>query len=230
MNALKLKKLVPLAALTAMFGVGGMSTAHAAQLVYNLTTTFSGETPDNTYTATFDDSCGPDCVTLTMSVSGSSTTEFIDGSGTQFGWGFNFNTAKDVTDLNFTYMSGNDADSILQGTNSYKADGDGNFDFLFQWSDPANRLVAGQTSVYEISLTGLTLSDFDFSSECTVGCGTGSYFSAAHVQGIPRGEGSGWIGDGDGGGEEEELPEPSMALLIGAGLLGLWATRRRQTV
>jgi hypothetical protein len=35
-------------------------------------------------------------------------------------------------------------------------------------------------------------------------------------------------GPGGGGGGEEELPEPGMAFLLGSGLLGLWAMRRRK--
>ena len=73
-------------------------------------------------------------------------------------------------------------------------------------------------------ITGLTVSDFDFSS--VNGGGEGHYVTAAHIQGIPLPTGgttSTWVGNGGGG----EVPEPSTMLLLGSGLIGLVGLRRK---
>lgn len=223
-----------LAAAATMAGM--LSSAHGAVIEIDLTTTFSGTAPSNTYTATFNDTaCGANCVQLTMSTSGSSTTEFIDGVGT-FGWGFNFDPTKNLASLVFTSVSGNNADAIQTGADAFKADGDGLFDILFAWDpDPASRFSLGNDStVYNITgITGLTVADFNFLSADASGNGT-HWTSAAHVQGIPTGEGSGWIGgtcSGDcGGGPPQRIPEPESLSLLGLGLIGLAAGRRRRTI
>lgn len=230
----RIKKRLALAVLLATFGAGGAGSAQATALVVDMDFLFSGSDPAGTYTATFDDTlCGPDCVRLTMSSSGASG-EFIDGSGSgKFGWGFNLDPALDATQLAFTFISGNDADNIATGSNDFKADGDGFYDIVFSW-DPntTDRFDNGTTVIYDIKMTGLDALDFNFTSACPQSsCGTGTYRSAAHIQGLAGGL-SGWLGDTPPPDEPpppppETIPEPGALLLVGSGLLGLWAARRR---
>ena len=201
----------------------------ADTLTYNLNYVFSGQTPSGPspwLTATFTDT-GLNTVRLTMDASGLSGSEFVDGKGNDKGWFFNLDPTKDPTKLTFVFVSGNDANSIVTGTNAFKADGDGSYDILFQWDPkPEDRLIEGQTAVCDItsSEAGLLASWFDYLSEPSPGSGF-LFHSAAHVQGIgPGGEDSGWIGDRNGG----KIPEPSTLLLIGSGLLGLALCARKR--
>lgn len=203
------------------------SLSWADVLIFELNYEFSGGTPPSGLppwlTATFDDSVGPDKVRLTMSASGLTDPEFVDGQG----WLFNLNPALNPTALSFSYISGNDADSIFKEVNAFKADGDGYFDIQFSWDPkPDSRLTAGQTVVYDISgITGLVASDFNFYSYPSGGAGI--YHTAAHVQGIGPDDLSGWIGDGVGA-PPQKVPEPTTLLLIGSGLgfLAGYAKRR----
>lgn len=217
--------------------LGGTGLPAQAIITYNLDEEFSGgDTPVGTFTATFDDAgCvgDPDgCVRLTMSTtSGGNAGEFINGGSNQFGWGFNLDPSLDPDDLAFAFVGGNnDADSISTGTNAFQADGDGLFDILFGWNaNVGSRLVVGESAVYDITLTGLTEQSFNFSS--VEGGGNGTFFSAAHVQGIgPDNEGSGFIGDGDGPGPgpgPTPIPEPGMLLILGTALAAAAFAGRR---
>ncbi|MCH8269628.1 MAG: hypothetical protein IH985_00260 [Planctomycetes bacterium] len=118
-----------------------------------------------------------------------------------------------------SYETGTEADDGVFGKASnplmdtfYKADGDGFFDYRFNWS--ANTFGGVQSVVYKF--TGMTASWFNFVSE--PGGGQGRYFAVAKVQGIGAGGDSGWIG---------YIPLPSAAGMAFMGLLGLGCVRRR---
>jgi hypothetical protein len=198
-------------------------SATAGMLTIELDEEFSGASePAGTapwLTAEFNDGGGMGSVTLTLT-SHLTDVEFVSG------WYFNLDPDPDLDpdDLAFAHVSGPAASSIDTGSDGFKADGDGFFDFVFNWSNGA--FGAGDETVYTISgIASLTALSFDFGS---VGGNNGSFWSAAHVQGIgDDGQDSGWIGgqgtDGGGGGI---IPEPSSMTLCAFAMLSLAGYRR----
>jgi hypothetical protein len=169
-----------------------------------------------------------------MSASNLVGGEYIDD------WLFNFDPNLNPTLLSFAFVGGSagSANNENTGVNDFQADGDGKFDIEFDFPPPPgdfpSKFSAGETSVYDITyISPITVSSFDFGS--VNGGGNGTYKSAAHVQGIfdpdpakPRDntDGSGWIGPGNGTGQE--VPEPAALLLLGGGLIGLAIYGRRK--
>ncbi|MDJ0786789.1 MAG: PEP-CTERM sorting domain-containing protein [Myxococcota bacterium] len=196
------------------------SGATAATLTFELDFEFSGATePAGTapwVTLTFDDSVGTaNDVRLTIANVGITGSEFVSGVYV------NFNTALDPTALTITAVDDSaSSPSISQGTNAFKADGDGFFDVLFDFPPPPGsgsaKFTAGESVVFDFSFPSpIDVSDFDFDS--APGGGNGSYRAAAHVQGI--GSESGWIGNASG------VPEPATGVLL---LLAACALRLRR--
>jgi hypothetical protein len=147
------------------------------------------------------------------------------GGPVHWGWGFNFNPAKDVTDLVFLLVSGNGADKIEKSADEYKPDGLASvFDILMGWSNTES-FSGSDTAVYDISLTGggLVEADFDFFSNPIVEGNEGVFRSAAHVQNIssPLAD-STWIGDFDGDGR---MPEPA-SVIVWAALCAIMLVHR----
>ena len=191
-------------------------SSKADTLTFNPRFVFSGTSPTGSppwLTATFSSNT-PGTVTLTMSSSFKDTGEFVTE------WDFNLNPALNPASLSIIYNSGPTA-SVSKGTNAFFADGDGYFDieFLFPTDPQGSRFSDSKTSVYTIIGDSITASSFNYLSY--INGGEGVYHTGAHIQGIPSGEGSGWIGN------SVLVPEPGILILLGIAMSAIGAASWR---
>jgi hypothetical protein len=210
---------VAAAALLAGFSA---APAQASTVIWDLALEFSGAaTPAGAVKVTIKDVTAPpaDAVDITFDfISGGtlSSFEFIDEIT------LNFDPEGSVGTLSFTPQSGNTAPlaTISAGANSYKADGDGNYDLKFDFpSAGGSRFTWGESITYRATgVTGMTASSFVALSQPAGG--SGPFYVAAHVQGIgPTGNQSGWV---------TRVPVPAALPLVLAGLAGLGFVGWRQ--
>lgn len=219
-------KLLLVAALAGVLAMPGMPNAQASTVTFNYTAIISGDTPAGTspwVQATFDDGGSSGTVTLTMTTSG------LTGSENVSGMYFNLDTTLNPTSLSFAYLgtTGPGATSVQTNTNTYKADGDGMYDILFNFPTGTG-FNPNETVKYSITgIPSLTAQSFNFLSACgNPNCsGPGNFYAAAKVQNTPGTTGSSWIASNVG-----VVPLPAGVWLFGSGLLGLLgiAKRRRQ--
>ncbi len=210
-NMMKTKYVVPLVAVLVLF-----AGSARADLVFTLDFHFGDVDSTGYVTATFSQT-DTDEVTLTMDASTLGAEEFVDGNA---GWYFNFTPALGLSTGDFGYVSGAQFLTLDVGEDAQKADGDGWYDFVFDYDDHelGGSSSANGTSVYTITQTGLTIDDFNFLSE--PGGGQGVYFSAAHIQSTGTDQqGGDWLGT--------PMPAPGAVVLgaMGLGLVG-WLKRR----
>jgi hypothetical protein len=178
--------------------------AHA-DVIFDNFIKFSGGAPTPTLEAIITD------------VAGGVNIAMYDLPGTDaekiMGWYFNLTQAPTGT---ITLSSGVPVASPppVYSSNAFKADGDGSFDLLFEYSTSgASVFDVGSTSVYFVP--GVTSANFLALSEPPSG-GLGPYYSAVQQ--------SSWWGQGS---TPPTVPEPSALLLLGAGLVGLVGVARR---
>lgn len=199
----------------------------ASGIVYQFDNEFSSGTPPSGpapwITATIEN-VTPGTVQLTIANNGLLGSEFVSG------FYLNLNTNFSPLDLSISLVSSSGSFSIPslgggtieRGTDSFKADGDGKYDVLFDFSTAAGTTFgAGESVTYQISgIAGLTANDFIYLS--APNGGHGPFFAAAHVQGIGAdGALSGWV-EPSTGAQIIPVPEPSSAaILLSLGFLGL---------
>ena len=202
------------------------SAVFAADYQYILNQAFSGTAPASTNHAWIDAAFRTltnGTVQLTVSNLNLKGIENVDQLY------LNLNPTYNPTKLHFTYVSssgGFDLPSIIEGTNAFKADGDGKYDILFNFvsnSNDKHQFTQGEWVTYNITgITGLTAADFQYLS--FPDGGVGPFYAAAHVQRIGNGSFSGWISPA-GITPITPVPEPSGALLFGIAFAILFGRR-----
>jgi hypothetical protein len=204
------------------------TAAFSADYEYLFNTTFSGTSPagTNTWIEVMFHDLGAGKVSLTISNSGLTDSEFISGLY------FNLNTNLGPTQLTFQLTGGNDpsgASTISTGVNQFKADGDGLYDILFSFPTTTDgRFGVGDYLVYEASgIPTITALDFDFVS--APAGGSGPFLAAAHVQSIGSAGASGWIRPTEFQAVTVPEAQPASLILLGAVLWCMLRVTYRQS-
>jgi len=225
--------------------------ANADTFSVDLTTVFSGATPPGSSpwgTALFTQLTGADlancgatatnCVQLTMTGNLQNANNFITE------WDFNVSQAS-LTGLAITAGAINGATAPTidpYSSNAYKADGDGFYDFGFQYaSAAAGRFDGTNSAIFYISGIGASVTAASFNTASENSQSLGAYVTAAHVQGITSGSQtcSGWVGgitasagkavSGPSGDCLPSVPEPlHSGLFLTSGLIGFVFLARKR--
>jgi hypothetical protein len=200
--------------LSLLFSVG----TSQASLIFNIGTKFNGNGttygPGPWVKVSFNDvSAGQ--VSMTISADG-----LIDGEkiGALY---LNLDPALDPVNLMFTETARTGSFTVVginTGTDAYKADGDGLYDIKvdFDTDGPSRAFNVGDSITYNVSLTSLSESSFDFWSADAPGQELGPYQTAIDIL-SPGGQSDYTVW--------ATTPEPVTFVLLG---LGAFALRRRK--
>lgn len=197
--------------------------ADAAEIVFDYNYAYTGTAPSGTapwLQVTFENQAS-NLVRMTLSAVNLSPGEFVTN------WYFNLDPNLDPSKLVFTYYDiGGPSATIYKSTqDAYKAPGDGKFDFLLEFPSSSaagvNQFDGNDSTLYQITyddpLVKISMKSFNFYSTPATGDGK-SFLSAAHVQGISSGAGSGHVSPGEG---INPTPEAGTLLLFGIALVGI---------
>jgi hypothetical protein len=231
------KHHIALAGALVLSACRGYALSYSADLgqTYSGTSPASAESP--WLRATFEDISGGK-VRLTMEALNLTANEFVGV------WTFNLNPAYSPSSLYFAAAPTDPGqagiDSIAHSPSglNYKAGPEKYFDIKFDMENSAGpgRFTSGERLVYDIGLTGgsLTAEDFLFRNQKS-GSLADDWFSAAHVQAIGAAGQSGWIGatviyeNEDPPLRAQAVPDTGQTIVIlGAACLGLAALKRSQ--
>jgi hypothetical protein len=227
----KLLRVRPVVTCAALVAIASFANkAGADTLFYYFDHEFSGaQAPAGAapwIQASFADTSTAGTVLLTVQNVQFTGTENISGLYFNLNPGTSFNP-NNLKFSSYTSMGAFNAPTIQTGENAFKADGDGDYDFLFSFATgTVGTFAANDSFTFDITETGvpnLKATDFEFLSNPDGG--HGPFYAAAHVQnttGAGNG-GSGWVEPdvGMSGVVVVPAPEPSASVILLLSL-GLW--------
>jgi hypothetical protein len=199
----------------------GAISASAATVKFGLDVEYTGgEEPAGTppppwLVADFVDA-GLNEVKLTIDTFGLQAPEFVAS------WFFNLDPELNAELLTFSFSGGTGLPAALSlGNDSQNAGGDRGegFDIKLSWStDQGRRFIADKFIFYMITYSDTENQDDTIAASSFNFFNQGGLFSAAHVQGISPGDGSGWIAT---------VPIPGTVWLLAGGVVLLVTLRKR---
>jgi len=153
--------------------------------------------------------------------------------GTEFASEVYFNLAANLNPANLNFNKTASTGTFFTPTidhasqDAYKADGDGKYDFRFNFVTTGNgkTFTSGDSITYLISgISGLVANNFAFLS--TPAGGSGPFYAAAQIQSVPNcSSGITWI-EPSGGPTTTPVPEPSAVALFSFAFFLLVAIKR----
>jgi hypothetical protein len=204
----------------ALFAIGVAAQARAASFSLTLNIHFGSDPAAGSVAMTVADVVG--AVRITMDATGLATDEDVTE------WYFNISDPLvGLGSLSAAYVSGNidtTNTSVSFGSNAFMADGDGDFDVLFDFPPPGmNRFDGGEIVVYDIS-GDPDLDALDFLAFSSMGGGQGVYISAAKIQSTNCvtagcGDPGDLRDDNEGSDFLGAVPEPGALALFSTGLI-----------
>jgi hypothetical protein len=214
----------------------GARPAQATAIDFAFTTNFGSTPTTGTLLGRLSDSPGGGDLLLTLIAAFPADGASLDAVY------FNLNPAINPLGVTFTLVNdttGGAFESVDRGTDAYRADGDGYFDFRLNFSEGANPPQFGPVDTVSFLISGpgsLTLQDFVELSAPGPGESPGPFFGAAHVQNIGPTGNSTWLGVGvrptpfeEPPGDDEPptpVPEPASLVMLGSGLLAVARSRK----